>query len=481
MGDVLHQQFILRFGATETEETFNYADLIGIEGGSGVNINASKAFAYVGNFRHQTSGRTDNAQASDPMDNTGANIKSFNNTSITVEREPTGASFDYTLIVHVVEYTGAPGGPDEFIPVGAASVTPGLANSQTMSVGTAVTVDTVLGVPVGDILEVVPFPAGVRGFSTTAQNYTTTLHTRTLNFFGSPLVFYSRGAGISDDHVTRSFTYFVWFKGSNWTVQRLGPGLVPTVRGVAEIHTLPTDVGSWDNAFIVFSMLSNPVGFPFAYECAALVYPGATSTQVKTYVAPSFDTGPPDHFKFFMNIVSNSSMQVDHGNSIDGPGEDLPTVGPLGGISARSIPGDYTGRDGTVSPIFYHTPNRDDLLGDALWNANDSWGWWVQFTSTLQMVFARELGVEGTGGPWSAQLINWPPFAPSPPFDPGVPRKVQGTGAIVINVGATASVVPNISGRAVVRTSVSADGAVKVSVSGKGSAQINVSGKGSVC
>ena len=394
------------FGATEDSQSFNYVDMIQQQGEPGHVIDHTKTFLFVSNVRHQSSGRTGAAPPSDPARNTGVHVSEITDSAITVTRRPGADDFDYTSIIQMMEYVGPTGGPNEFLVSGSG--VSGVPSSNSMSVGTTLSNILVPGVPLADILKCVPFSAGVESSNAVeAQNYSTRLMWRCRAFGPFAVASIERGAGISDDDTAFFHFFFVYFKGSNWTVQQ--QFVTPTVRGIAETHTLATDVGNWDNAFIQLSMKVDATGFPYANECAALVYPAAATNQFKTYVEAGFNPNPPDATLSVITI-SNPEMIVDHANSVDGPGADLPDEGPLSGISARSLSTrDYSALFPGLGSIVYHTEKPDDPIGDLNWNARDSLGYWLQGGTSQQLVFARELGVKGIGGPWSGQGIIWPP------------------------------------------------------------------------
>lgn len=208
---------------------------------------------------------------------------------------PTGRHGTMTVEWEVIEYTGASGGPHEFI-----------VRHRGVETFTATTKTITLNSTIGTLADAVPFvtawkqgdtsnPYGYwRRFFSEWQLDSTTQATGTI---------YEIGYSPTTSLVVVEFT------GSSWSVQSATGDTVTS--GKRTTVTLGSSVSSWSNAWIVCSWSTDwDNDLDGSFLC---YYPGSATNQVTLYTE---DYARPRHYTLF--VIENADLSVEHDNSPDG-------------------------------------------------------------------------------------------------------------------------------------------------------------------
>ncbi|GAB1309042.1 hypothetical protein KH5_17250 [Urechidicola sp. KH5] len=283
----------------------------------------SKAFALPINNRKTHAGRSDSYDASNLHgdDMAGARVITADNT-LTYYREPLSDPNNMSFQTSIWEYTGAPGGYNEFIVRGRYAVTIGSADATNDK-----NID-LSGAGIVDPNKCIPFITGFLNDDTTngAANATA------IAYLDSPTnMIVSRGGEFSTSEVTVYIT-LVEFTGDNWVVLH-GRNLTDTEQNSGNIVLydgydgtsftgVPYSVFDWDNAIIFSQSFSaNHVANNNKHNTRSIwpLFTPNTGDQSVDWQYPDTKTAGNNKVRHFVHVLDNPQVNITRYDNDDYP------------------------------------------------------------------------------------------------------------------------------------------------------------------
>ena len=251
------------------------------------------AFVVLANSRYGSGGDTTTNNTTRNNNDLSVNLDLTNTTTVAATRVAGSLDSNMTVYGQVWEYTGPPGGANEFIVRGRETIT------TTGTTGSSSITDTP-----ANIDNCIPFITGIHS-STPDTNWNRAIAECWIDDAGNIQI--RRGTGID------SVTYYVTvveFTGSNWTVLH---GRQTTSTADSHTITLNTDsdaaggstgdVTDWGTAFIVGTSRTVDEGLR---ALAPIYEPGSGTTTVDV----TYESGQGDSHGVFLHVLQNDDMVV---------------------------------------------------------------------------------------------------------------------------------------------------------------------------
>jgi hypothetical protein len=331
----------------------------------------TSAFVRITGVCFNTGGPTAGCSALRKQDDVGVTVAFTDVSTITFTRYSAATNEDYRVEWEVWEYTGPADGADEFIVR--------YTNELTLADGVAQLDQEVTGIStLGDCI---PFITGIRHEADAQYLYDRAFCTATMINDGDDKVRLDRGDS-TDETITS--VAVVEFTGSNWVIEN---NITHAQAGAGDETENINDVGAWTNAFIEGSM-RNPNGFTLRSHF--LIRPGAITTQVRFYV----DTRIAGQ-EFVVHVAKNSSITVEHLDSITGGATTL----PAGAANPQTVNETITScTTDETAVIAYASPTAAASTPRAHWtyyiSSATNLRWWRSWS--------------GISTEWAAQIIQFP-------------------------------------------------------------------------
>ncbi|MEM7308921.1 MAG: hypothetical protein AAF682_19720 [Planctomycetota bacterium] len=271
---------------------------VGFAGVSAVVLD--RAFNRITNTRHSNAGDAAGGPSTLTNVDLGETAAMAASTLAAFQRYAGGANVDHRIHWEVLEYTGAAGGPDEWI---VRNVT-----EHTIADGTTDhTTAAVAGV--SDWTDCVAVVTGIRNDRAAAAWDSSTV---TAEVQSDSTLRVRRGDGTGELKVTIAVVEFL---GSNWSVTTFGGAVTSTGRFALAMGAA---VARWDQAMILGG-IRIPSGEVENDEVGGLFLPSATELdEVDVVLSTLADNPGGGGYVAFGYVLSNPGITVLHDNSFDG-------------------------------------------------------------------------------------------------------------------------------------------------------------------
>lgn len=299
-GDLLvHRGLITDFGAGEDTADYNIGATLS---------DMSRAFVLYNVTSQAGSGNASGSTSNRNNDDMSLRVELISTTQIRVTRLAAGVNEDVRVAWTVVEYVAHTGGPHEFVVRQRADVT--LASPTTSADTTAVTV--------GSVADCVPILGGFTSTDTGRNWSYAAIETSIIDQGGSTASVRCQRGGTTA--TTVAHVQLVEFVGSAWTVEEVLHTF--TQSGIDNTQTLTSATAAWSTKFVL-STHYQPNTSDGLDESGWTCRAGSTATEVRFQLRPG--AGNPTTHRVAAYVVQNSSMSVQHDDSITGTALALPT------------------------------------------------------------------------------------------------------------------------------------------------------------
>lgn len=359
------QTGVLEYGATEDTDTATVTEVASIGAGG-------QAFARPTNTMFASAGPAAGTTTTRNGDDMNSKCYLTATTTVTMARASTGENVDYHHRFEVLELPST----------GDHAGIVRLDTEVTMAAATA-QVDTAVA-SVTDINDCVAFVCGVESATTSGESPDRWSVTAKVGDFGGGNVARLDRGDSADEQKVR--VVVIELTGAAWTVEQID--VSHTATGAQS--TTIADVTDWTTAFIVGSHRTDNHSQDRATFC---IYPGASTTSVSTYIADAASTND-----FTLYIVKNSSLTVEHLNSISGGEADHPDAGG----QPQTVNTTITAVSDLAQVSVFATVSRPAGSGSEL----SASCWCYQLTSTTNLQWERSN--DQGACEWAAQIVTWP-------------------------------------------------------------------------
>jgi hypothetical protein len=366
--DVKVQRNITDFGASEDSLAVNIDSVSA----------TSSAFARLTDVVMKSGGLSAGSTATKNNDDVGASILLTATNQITVYRESTGENADYRTAWEVWEYTGSPGGANEFIVRYQDHIT--MASGQQDQ--------TVSGI--SNINNCVPFVTGIRNTGVSVDFDDMTVTAEMYESEGTNYVRLKREGTGGTTYVSVAV---VEFTGSNWTVQN-NISHKFSAAAANETETI-NNVSDWTKAFIISSYRTGN-GEEGLEEQGWNTWP-KDSDEIYFRLRTGADNVSTKNYYVIANVIQNSELTVQHIDSITGSG----TEHEAGSASPQTINETINTVASTTATGLFST---HDCTGSATAFPRPMWNYFL--TEDDNVEYWR--GYHGQPGDWALQVIQFP-------------------------------------------------------------------------
>ncbi|MFA5386929.1 MAG: hypothetical protein WC322_00850 [Candidatus Paceibacterota bacterium] len=366
--DVKVQRNITDFGASEDSLAVNIDSVSA----------TSSAFARLTDVVMKSGGLSAGSTATKNNDDVGASILLTATNQITVYRESTGENADYRTAWEVWEYTGSPGGANEFIVRYQDHIT--MASGQQDQ--------TVSGI--SNINNCVPFVTGIRNTGVSVDFDDMTVTAEMYESEGTNYVRLKREGTGGTTYVSVAV---VEFTGSNWTVQN-NISHKFSAAAANETETI-NNVSDWTKAFIISSYRTGN-GEEGLEEQGWNTWP-KDSDEIYFRLRTGADNVSTKNYYVIANVIQNSELTVQHIDSITGSG----TEHEAGSASPQTINETINTVASTTATGLFST---HDCTGSATAFPRPMWNYYLSAADNVQ--YWRSF--YGQPGDWALQVIQFP-------------------------------------------------------------------------
>jgi len=366
--DVKVQRNITDFGASEDSLAVNIDSVSA----------TSSAFARLTDVVMKSGGLSAGSTATKNNDDVGASILLTATNQITVYRESTGENADYRTAWEVWEYTGSPGGANEFIVRYQDHIT--MASGQQDQ--------TVSGI--SNINNCVPFVTGIRNTGVSVDFDDMTVTAEMYESEGTNYVRLKREGTGGTTYVSVAV---VEFTGSNWTVQN-NISHKFSAAAANETETI-NNVSDWTKAFIISSYRTGN-GEEGLEEQGWNTWP-KDSDEIYFRLRTGADNVSTKNYYVIANVIQNSELTVQHIDSITGSG----TEHPAGSTAPQTVNETINTVASTTATGLFST---HDCTGSATAFPRPMWNYYLSAADNVQ--YWRSF--YGQPGDWALQVIQFP-------------------------------------------------------------------------